>query len=86
MSVMALDRVAQALEPFAVGFRADGAELVIEEASDEAVRIRLVTSPETCLECILSAEVITPILEAAVRNVYPGFSRFTFVDTRQPSG
>jgi len=76
------EAVGQVLEPLAEGFRADGADLAVEEATEEQVTVRLVVSPATCHECIMPAEVITRVLETAVRDRFPGLGRFVFVDGR----
>jgi len=77
------EAVGQVLEPLAEGFRADGADLAVEEASEEQVTVRLVVSPATCHECIMPAEAITRVLESAVREKFPELERFLFVDSRQ---
>ena len=77
------EAVGQVLEPLAEGFRADGADLAVEEASEEQVTVRLVVSPATCHECIMPAEVITRVLESAVREKFPELERFLFIDGRQ---
>ncbi len=77
------EAVGQVLEPLAEGFRSDGADLAVDEASDQQVTVRLVTSPATCLECIMPADVITRVLETAVRESFPQLGRFVFVDSRE---
>lgn len=76
------ETVGQVLEPLRQGFQADGADLAVDEANEEVVKVRLVTSPETCLDCILPTELITRVLESAVRDSFPTLGRFEFVDQR----
>jgi hypothetical protein len=80
--VITLESVNSALEPLREGFQADGADLAVEAASEEVVRVRLVTTEETCLECIMPAEVITRVLESSLRETFPALGRFELVDTR----
>ena len=77
------EAVGEVLKPLRQGFQADGADLAIDEASDDLVKVRLLTSEQTCLDCIMPADFITRVLESAVRGSFPTLGRFVFVDTRQ---
>jgi hypothetical protein len=76
------DSVNVVLEPLREGFQADGADLAIEEATDALVQVRLLVSDQTCLDCIMPADVITRVLETTIRENFPGLGRFVFVDPR----
>lgn len=77
------EAVGEVLAPLRQGFQADGADLAIDEVTDEVVTVRLVTSEQTCLDCIMPADFITRVLESAVRDSFPNLGRFVFVDSRQ---
>ncbi len=79
VSVAAVDDV---IAPLREGFQADGADLAVDEASDEVVRIRLVVTDETCFDCILPGDVLTQILETTVRGTFPDIERIEFSDPR----
>jgi hypothetical protein len=76
------EAVSSALDPLRQGFQADGADLLVDAASAEAVTVRLVITDETCLECISPTPLLTQIVEAAVREDFPDVGRFALVDPR----
>lgn len=76
------DDVNAALDPLRQGFQADGADLMVDEASDEVVAVRLVVTESTCLECVSPTPVLTRIVETAVRQRFPHVGRFVLNDPR----
>lgn len=70
------------LEPLRQGFQADGADLVVDKASEDLVEVRLVVTDRTCLECISPTRVLTRILESAIRERLPRVNHFSFSDPR----
>lgn len=76
------EAVSSALDPLRQGFQADGADLLVDEATDEVITVRLVITDETCLECVSPTPLLTQIVEAAVREDFPGVARVELVDPR----
>lgn len=70
------------LEPLRQRFQADGADLVVDGASDAEIQVRLVVTDETCLDCIMPTATLTRVEEQAVRERLPEAGRITFTDPR----
>ena len=77
-----IESVNTALGPLREGFQADGADLAVDEASESLVRVRLVVTPKTCMECIVPSDILTAIVENVIRESFPDAGRFVFVDSR----
>jgi Fe-S cluster biogenesis protein NfuA len=80
--IVSPDNVSTILDPLRQGFQADGADLLVEEATDDVVAVRLIITDDTCLECISPRPVLTRIVETTLRSTFPDFGRFELVDPR----
>jgi hypothetical protein len=77
------ESISAVLEPLRQGFQADGADLAIDEANDAEVKVRLIVTEDTCLDCIMPTDFLTRILESTVRDTFPEIGNFAFVDPRE---
>jgi Fe-S cluster biogenesis protein NfuA len=75
--------VKDVIEGFRPGFQADGADLEVLDVGPETVRIRLVTGPETCEECLLPRESLEALFANALAKRVGGSVRVRLEDPRE---
>jgi hypothetical protein len=66
-----------------VAIRADGADLVLEGITEGIATVRLVTGPETCLECIMPRETLEMILFASLSQTDGSLQKVQLIDPRE---
>ncbi|MBX6378288.1 MAG: NifU family protein, partial [Clostridia bacterium] len=64
-------------------FQADGADLELVGVEGGVVRVRLVLTPEACLECIVAGPVLRQILETSIRKAWPELQAVELEDPRE---
>ncbi len=64
------------------GLLADGAEVQVERLEGGVATIRLVLSPDACLECILPKDILEKILLVSIRKSEPSVTRVSLIDPR----
>lgn len=75
--------VSAALDGLREGFNSDGADLEVVNVSAHAATVRLVITPSTCLECIVSKAVLQQIVENSVRQACPQVQTVELIDPRE---
>lgn len=58
--------VIDALNPFREGLRADGADLAVERVKDDRLVVALLTTKETCRDCILPTEILEEMFRSVI--------------------
>jgi len=71
-----------AIDGLRSAFQADGADLDVRAVEGDTATVELVLSPDACLECIVSASVLTGILTSAVQKAGVGVTKVELVDPR----
>ncbi len=79
----AVAAITAALAELRSGFNADGADLEVVTAGASSVTVRLVVTPETCLECIVPKSALQQIVENAIRKAYPTVQAVELIDPRE---
>lgn len=74
--------ITAALSELRSGFNADGADLEVVSATANAATVRLVVTPETCLECIVPKSALQQIVENSVRRAWPQVQTVELIDPR----
>lgn len=68
-------QIDEALDSLRPGLDADGFELSLEDvATDGAVHVGLMFTPDACMECLVPDELMVQMLEEAIRGTYPEMS------------
>lgn len=83
MTVVNLESVHDAIDPLRSGFQADGADLVVERATEDGVVVRLVVTDETCLDCIVPTDMLHYLVSNAINTQWPDISHIDIVDPRE---
>lgn len=60
--------VRNALEPFREGLQADGADLAVESVQENQVIVKLITSDETCEDCIMPKDMLEKTFSGAIER------------------
>lgn len=80
-----LSPAAQAtLDELAAIVEADGARLVVRDASASEVTIELDVSQSECPECVLPRDLLVDILSSRLREADPDLRRVDLIDPRDP--
>ncbi len=74
--------VLEALEMLRGGLQADGADLQLVGVQGGEVRVALVVTPETCLECIVPGPVLHKVIETSLRRAWPEMRSLQLEDPR----
>jgi Fe-S cluster biogenesis protein NfuA len=77
--------LSEAIDPLRVGFNADGADLVVESATEDSAVIRLVVTDQTCLSCIVPYDTLRFIITGTVTKHFPQISTVEVIDPRRTS-
>lgn len=64
------------------GFQADGADLELVEVTEDTVRVRLIVTAETCLDCIVPGPLLHQVIESTVQDAMPTLRRLELDDPR----
>lgn len=83
MAAVTTSELSEALGPLRGGFNADGADLVVESATDGSAVIRLVITDDTCLDCIVNYETLKFIITGTVTKHFPQISNIEVIDPRE---
>ncbi|TAM57571.1 hypothetical protein EPN52_13125 [bacterium] len=75
--------ITAALSELRSGFNADGADLEVVTAGASSVTVRLIVTPETCLDCIVPKSALQHIVESAVRKAHPTVQSVELIDPRE---
>jgi len=75
--------VEKGLEGLRKGLKADGADLLILKAKEECIELRLVIGGDACLECIVSADILTAKVKMALGRVLSHVPQIVLHDPRQ---
>jgi len=75
--------IAAALKELRSGFNADGADLEVVSATADSATVRLVVTPETCMECIVPKSALQQIVERSVREACPEVRNIELIDPRE---
>jgi Fe-S cluster biogenesis protein NfuA len=81
--MLTLDSASQALDGLRGGFNADGADLVVESATESRVVVRLVVTDETCTDCIVSNGMLNYLVLNAIAEQWPGVTQVDVLDPRE---
>jgi hypothetical protein len=81
-----IDQIISALDGLKKGLQNDGADLLIDDVSNDRVVIRLVLEERACQECIVDSEVLIAVVEAALRGVVPSRAKISIIDPRVKTG
>jgi Fe-S cluster biogenesis protein NfuA len=76
------EQVETVLDGLRQGFKEDGADLQVGDASDSAITISLIGSDETCWECIIPPDQLRNVVTSMVKDAVPGVSHIDFIDPR----
>ena len=79
---MDIDQISKALDGLKQGLQNDGANLVVDNISNERVVVRLIVEDHACKECIVDSDVLTAVVEAALREIVPAGAVISLVDPR----
>ncbi len=79
---MNIGDVEKALEGVRKGLRSDGADLVVNAASDECIELSLVVKEDTCLECIVSNDIMLTKVRMVLGKTIPGAPKIVLHDPR----
>jgi hypothetical protein len=85
--VTQLSPAAQAtLDELAAIVEADGARLVVRDASASEVTIELDVSKSECPECVLPRELLVDILSSRLQEADPDLRTVELIDPREADG
>jgi hypothetical protein len=82
--VVTVSDLTEAIGPLRRGFNADGADLVVESATEDSTVVRLVITDETCLDCIVPHDMLEFIIAGTVTKRFPQISNVEVIDPREP--
>jgi Fe-S cluster biogenesis protein NfuA len=74
--------VEKALDGLRQGFKADGADLRVDDVSGSTVSVRLIGTDETCWECIVPPEQLRNVVSTVLRNDLPAVRSVELIDPR----
>lgn len=74
--------VEKALDGLRQGFKADGADLRVDEVGDSTVSVRLVGTDETCWECIVPPDQLRNVVASVLTNDVPSVRSVELIDPR----
>lgn len=75
-------KLEQGLAGLRAGFQADGADLRLVGWKDGVAEVELVLGPEACLECIVPTDLLTAIVERALKDQVPQVQAVIVKDPR----
>jgi Fe-S cluster biogenesis protein NfuA len=84
VAAVTISELSEAIDPLRGGFNADGADLVVESATEESAVVRLVVTDETCLSCIVPYDTLTFIITGTVTKHFPQIRNVEVIDPRKP--
>jgi Fe-S cluster biogenesis protein NfuA len=84
-STIGLDEreLAAALQQLRVLVNADGADFELSEVDDGVVHIRLDLDGAACADCVLPAEELEQMIDAALQRSVPGVRTVHVIDSRR---
>jgi hypothetical protein len=82
--VVTVSDLSEAIGPLRGGFTADGADLVVESATEDSTVVRLVITDETCLDCIVPYDMLKFIITGTVTKRFPQIRNVEVIDPREP--
>jgi Fe-S cluster biogenesis protein NfuA len=75
-------RIQEALGQYREMLRVDGADLELAGVDAGNVHVRLVLTPDTCEECILSQDMLEAVILQGMRESDPAITRVVVDDPR----
>ncbi len=79
---MNLGDIEKALEGLRKALRSDGADLIVNTASDECIELSLILQDDTCLECIVSSEMLLAKVRIVLSKIVPALPKIVLHDPR----
>lgn len=86
MAAVTTSDLSEAIGPLRTGFNADGADLVVESATEDSAVVRLVITDDTCLDCIVNYDTLKFIIAGTVTKHFPQISDVQVIDPRESEG
>lgn len=80
---MGIEEVEKGLEGLRKGLRADGADLLVRNVSEECIELSLVLGENACLECIVSADILAAKVRMTLGKVLPQVPKILLHDPRK---
>lgn len=74
--------VEKALDSLRKGLKKDGADLVVQNVDESCIELNLVLVESSCLECIVSAEILVAKARMALGKVFPKVPKIFLHDPR----
>lgn len=85
MTAVTTSELSEAIDSLRVGFNADGADLLVEEATEDSAVVRLVITDQTCLSCIVPYDTLRFIITGTVTKHFPQIKSVEVIDPRRTS-
>ena len=80
--MIAKSDVEKALDGLRQGFKADGADLQVDDVADSTVSVRLVGTDETCWECIVPPDQLRGVVTSVLVKDVPSVRSVELIDPR----